>query len=674
MKRFFTPRNSSLTKLSVKLHFCIFTIFVLFHQPILGQISITSGSPVTQNFNGMASSATATLPTGFVVSSGAVYSAGTTATTLAYGTSGTGIVTGTSSGGVINWANGLTASSTDRGLGFLTAGSFSSPRSIMLKIDNNTGSIISKLSISFDYEKYRSGSRAITLAFFHGIDGSTWAAENLGDLSSAADANNTVISNPPVATSKSLDLTGLSIANGSSYYIRWAFTGTGGSTNGQGWGLDNFSVTATVCPSISATFTGATTICAGASTNLSVAVTGGVSPYTLTLDNSGGTATTATPVSKSVLPIATTAYTATVTDANGCPATVTGNTQTVTVNTPSTSATGTLSELCTTPIDGWTSYGVGNNIGFSIHWSPDGTLSTANAAAKAAAAVTITLDGAPTLGGTTPNQVRSMKRYWNVATSAIDESVTVRFFYDPAEKTAVTGSPTASEFKWVKTTSTAFNPAVNIANGSTGLITLAGTEATIGGISVVEFTTTSFSGGTGVGAESAVLGVEMNGIKAMRDGQKNIIVWQTTTETNTAHFDIERSINGSTNWKTIGSIKAAGNSQTTKDYQYTDEAPLSISYYRLRSVDFDGKQQVSNVVSVQQKGSGKLQVSPTAATDKLMISTENDDLQTYFVFDLLGRNVLSGQIRGQKELFINTLSTGNYFLKVGTETVKFVKQ
>jgi hypothetical protein len=40
-------------------------------------------------------------------------------------------------------------------------------------------------------------------------------------------------------------LSGLSISSGSDYYLKWTFTGLGGSTNGQGIGIDNFSVTAT---------------------------------------------------------------------------------------------------------------------------------------------------------------------------------------------------------------------------------------------------------------------------------------------------------------------------------------------------------------------------------------------------------------------------------------------
>lgn len=99
------------------------------------------------------------------------------------------------------------------------------------------------MSLSWDYEKSRSGTRAFAWTFFHGDDGSAWTAESAGDQTYSADLNNTVVSNPPLSIAKSVSLTGLLIPDGSTYYLRWTMTGAGGSTNGQGLSLDNFSIT-----------------------------------------------------------------------------------------------------------------------------------------------------------------------------------------------------------------------------------------------------------------------------------------------------------------------------------------------------------------------------------------------------------------------------------------------
>ena len=220
-------------------------LFVFFFLTSKGQINVSAlNTSFTQNFDGMVNAQTATLPNGFVVDAGSNYLAGTNTTTQAKGTSGSDMLNGSSDGGIYNFANGATATSTDRSLGFLSSGSFSSPRSIMLQVTNSTGSSITSFSIAFDYEKYRSGSRAFDFTFFHGLDGVNWTAEPGGSENFAADPTNNTVFNPPASRGKSITIGGINIPSGSSYYFRWTYTGNGGSTNGQAIGIDNFSITA----------------------------------------------------------------------------------------------------------------------------------------------------------------------------------------------------------------------------------------------------------------------------------------------------------------------------------------------------------------------------------------------------------------------------------------------
>lgn len=244
---------SSNTHTSSRLIFASLIALVLFFfsGDSWSQLSITSGgTPFNQNFDGIGSTAGASLPSGWrmsgvTLSSTTSFTGAASVTNAAAGTTGTGALTGASSGAAYNFANGITASSTDRAIGFLSAGGFTSPRAIFVQITNNTGQTITDLSISFDYEKYRSGTRAFDWTFSAGSDGTTWTGFSSGDQSYASDANNTVIFNPPTGISKSVTITGLNITNGGSYYLRWLYTGVGGSTNAQAIGVDNFSVTAT---------------------------------------------------------------------------------------------------------------------------------------------------------------------------------------------------------------------------------------------------------------------------------------------------------------------------------------------------------------------------------------------------------------------------------------------
>ena len=115
---------------------------------------------------------------------------------------------------------------------------------MIVAVANNSGSTITTLNVAWDFEKYRAGTRPFDWTFFHGNSATAATAETTGNQSYVADGANAVVS-PPTAISKNVSLTGLSVPAGSTYYLRWTFTGVGGSTNGQGIGIDNLSITAT---------------------------------------------------------------------------------------------------------------------------------------------------------------------------------------------------------------------------------------------------------------------------------------------------------------------------------------------------------------------------------------------------------------------------------------------
>lgn len=235
------------------IYLSLFFTFLCLNTAGFGQVSITGTTPVTQNFDSIGATATAALPSGWRVDSVSaspttVYANAATATTNAAGTSGTGALTGSSGGGTYNFANGVTATSTDRAVGWLSSGSYTSPRQMFVQLTNNSGQTLNSLAISFDVEKYRTGMRAFNINFFSSTDGTNWTAQTGGDLSYSADAANAVV-NPPIGTSKSVTISNLNIADGASFYLRWAYIGSGGSSNAQGLGIDNFSATASFATS-----------------------------------------------------------------------------------------------------------------------------------------------------------------------------------------------------------------------------------------------------------------------------------------------------------------------------------------------------------------------------------------------------------------------------------------
>jgi hypothetical protein len=186
-------------------------------------------------------------------------------------------------------------------------------------------------------------------------------------------------------------------------------------------------------------------------------------------------------------------------------------------------------------------------------------------------------------------------------------------------------------------------------------------------------TTSSFSPfGVGeAGGFVTVLPVELLTFTGYNKGGVNILNWETAHEVNNKGFEVERlNVTGNV-WDILGFVNAKGKGSS---YDFMDNAPLSTSYYRLRQIDNDGKETYSKVISVSSKGSDKLKVYPNPVSNVLTVeTTEQGDFQ---ILNLLGQQVLTGKTPplGAGVLDVSALPQGSYFLKVGAEQVKFVKQ
>jgi hypothetical protein len=169
------------------------------------------------------------------------------------------------------------------------------------------------------------------------------------------------------------------------------------------------------------------------------------------------------------------------------------------------------------------------------------------------------------------------------------------------------------------------------------------------------------------GGVNSVLPVELVDFTGKNTEGGNLLTWTTANEVNNKGFQVER-LNGN-DWQNIGFI-AANNKAGT--YQFIDNAPLSMSYYRLRQIDNDGKETLSKVVSVSRSHSTKLKAYPNPVSNVLTIETT--EAGDYHIFNLLGQEMLNGKTpSGGRGLDVSVLPQGTYFLKVGAEQVKFVK-
>lgn len=95
------------------------------------------------------------------------------------------------------------------------------------------------------------------------------------------------------------------------------------------------------------------------------------------------------------------------------------------------------------------------------------------------------------------------------------------------------------------------------------------------------------------------LPVEILNFEANANGDVIEIVWSTASEINSESFVVERS-SDATNWETLVTSEAAGNSRVTISYEETDFSPLEgVSYYRLKQIDINGEYSYSSIVPVK---------------------------------------------------------------------------
>ncbi|MFK7947394.1 MAG: fibronectin type III domain-containing protein, partial [Saprospiraceae bacterium] len=184
----------------------------------------------------------------------------------------------------------------------------------------------------------------------------------------------------------------------------------------------------------------------------------------------------------------------------------------------------------------------------------------------------------------------------------------------------------------------------------------------------------------------APLPVELTYFTAKAENANNLLQWQTASEENNSHFEVERSTDG-INFETIGQVAGNGTTFETSNYSFVDEQPELVSYYRLRQVDFDGNYEYSKIEVVERNQIGNTQVTlyPIPVRDVLMIDYESTtaETMTITIVDVTGRVVMTREFTAAKgentyRLDMTTFVAGTYFVQikssVGVNTNTIIKQ
>lgn len=177
----------------------------------------------------------------------------------------------------------------------------------------------------------------------------------------------------------------------------------------------------------------------------------------------------------------------------------------------------------------------------------------------------------------------------------------------------------------------------------------------------------------------ATLAVTFTKLAAVYNDGVSQLTWKTQQESNSSHFEIERSTDG-INFSFAGKVNAAGTSNTVINYQFNDvNAKPGLNYYRLKMVDKDGQFVYSNiaVVNVSIKGTFITSVYPSPFNDRVSVtvSAESAGQVNCRLFDNTGKllnSIQSPIAKGVNTITLNnlgSLSQGAYFLQVQTGTI-----
>jgi len=157
--------------------------------------------------------------------------------------------------------------------------------------------------------------------------------------------------------------------------------------------------------------------------------------------------------------------------------------------------------------------------------------------------------------------------------------------------------------------------------------------------------------------------------------------WTTAQETNSSHFDIERS-STTLRWEKIGSVHAVNNSTALKDYRYFDSEPLAgENLYRLKMTDLDGTFAYSMIRAVKFADQDvEISTYPNPVSEKLLVEMKNTaDITGLTIYNTSGIPVSTFGRYPANGISVVSLPKGFYILKIKTASGrsgvhKFIKQ
>lgn len=169
-------------------------------------------------------------------------------------------------------------------------------------------------------------------------------------------------------------------------------------------------------------------------------------------------------------------------------------------------------------------------------------------------------------------------------------------------------------------------------------------------------------------APPCLLPIELLSFDAKCNNEQVNISWETISQTENHHFELERTVDG-INYEKIGTIAGAGNSSQSLKYTFTDpNPPKGTSYYSLKQFDNNGKEKDLSLVAVTCDELERITASPNPGTGIYAIDGVSPNSEV-IVTDIIGQIIYRSvkDLESKSDLFQIDLSkelNGIYFIHV----------
>ncbi len=136
------------------------------------------------------------------------------------------------------------------------------------------------------------------------------------------------------------------------------------------------------------------------------------------------------------------------------------------------------------------------------------------------------------------------------------------------------------------------------------------------------------------------LPVELISFSGQKKDASVLLSWETSSELNNNYFSVERSDDDG-EFSSIGIVDGNGTCSQPHFYSFTDDDPnTGENYYRLRQVDFNGREHISNIIAISFEPDNSFSADSYFNEYGLCYSTTGDSPSDILIIDMTGKIML----------------------------------